>query len=54
MEITIEHNTENTIHTFDVVNPDKLTAIEVWAICTEMNVHAILVNGRYYACSDRQ
>ena len=48
MEITIEHNTENTIHTFDVVNPDKLTADEVGLICSEMNVQGILVNGRYY------
>ena len=48
MTITIQHQTEKTYHTFRVVNPDNLTGIEVWAICTEMNVTAILVNGKYY------
>ena len=48
MEITIQHQSEKTIHTFSVEDPNKLTAIEVWAICTEMNVKAILVNGKYY------
>jgi len=50
MEIKIQHQSENTIHTFDVADPDKLTSIEVWAICNEMNVSAILVNGKYYEC----
>ncbi len=48
MEISIQHQTENTTHTFSVGDSNKLTAIEVWAICTEMNVKGILVNGRYY------
>ena len=48
MKITIKHQTEYTNHTFDVVDPNKLSAIEVWTICTEMNVRAILVNGKYY------
>jgi len=50
MEITIKHQTVFTNHTFDVVDPNKLISVEVWAICTEMNVQAILVNGRYYQC----
>ena len=50
MEITIKHQTEFTNHTFDVVDPNKLALVEVWAICTEMNVQAILVNGIYYEC----
>ena len=50
MNITIQHQSEKTYHTFSVVDPNKLTAIEVWAICTEMNVKAILVNGNYYEC----
>jgi len=48
MEITIQHQSENIIHTFSVEDPDKLTSIEVSAICSEMNVTAILVNGKYY------
>ena len=50
MEITIQHQSEKTYHTFCVVDPNKLTGIEVWAICSEMNVTAILVNGNYYEC----
>ena len=50
MEITIQHQIEKTFHTFDVNDPDKLVAVEVWAICAEMNVHAILVYGKYYEC----
>ncbi len=50
MEITIKHQTEFTSHTFDVVDPNKLASVEVWVICTEMNVQAILVNGKYYEC----
>ena len=45
MEITIKHQTEFTNHVFDVADPNKLTSVEVWAICSEMNVKAILVNG---------
>lgn len=48
MKITIQHQEEKTYHTFDVVAPNKLSAIEVWTICSEMNVRAILVNGKYY------
>ena len=48
MIITIQHQTEKTIHKFNVVDPDKLASIEVWAICYEMNVLAFLVNGKYY------
>jgi hypothetical protein len=48
MIIYIQHQIEKTIHTFDVVNPERLSSIEVWAICSEMNVAGILVNGMYY------
>jgi hypothetical protein len=50
MEIAIEHQSEKTLHTFNVADPNNLTYSEVKAICTEMNVKAILVNGRYYEC----
>ena len=48
MKITIKHQTEFTNHTFDVADPNKLTSIEVKKICAEMNVQAVLVNGKYY------
>lgn len=48
MEITIQHQSEKTYHTFSVTDANKLAPIEVWAICTEMNVTAILVDGKYY------
>ena len=48
MTITIKHQTENTIHKFDVKDPDHLASLEVWAICHEMNLTAILVNGKYF------
>ena len=48
MIITIKHQIENTIHKFEVKNPDSLASIEVWAICVEMNVKAIMINGKYY------
>ena len=48
MIISIKHQTENTIHKFQVKDPDNLASIEVWTICFEMNVKAILVNGKYY------
>jgi len=50
MKITIQHQSEKIYHTFSVVDANKLTSIEVWAICSEMNVKAILVNGKYYEC----
>jgi len=50
MEITIQHQIEKTLQTFSVKDPDNLEAVEVWAICGEMNVQAILVNGKYYEC----
>ena len=48
MIITIQHQLEKTYHKFDVIDPNSLTSIEVWAICFEMNVKALLINGRYY------
>jgi len=48
MIISIQHQLEKTIHTFNVSDPEKLTSIEVLAICLEMNVVGILVNGKYY------
>ena len=48
MIITIKHQIENTIHKFDVKDPDNLVSIEIQAICYEMNVMAVLVNGKYY------
>ena len=50
MIITIKHQVEKTLHEFEVADPDNLTSIEVLAICSEMNVHALLVNGKYYSC----
>jgi len=50
MIITIQHQSEKTIHKFKVGDPDNLASIEVLAICFEMNVKAILVNGKYYEC----
>ena len=48
MVISIRHQTENTIHNFYVKDTHRLTSKEVKAICTEMNVKAIFVKGRYY------
>ena len=48
MIITIQHQLEKTYHTFNVKNADSLTSIEVWAICFEMNVKSLLINGKYY------
>ncbi len=48
MIITIRHQTENTLHKFNVKDPDSLASVEVWAICSEMNVKAVVVNGKYY------
>ena len=50
MKITIQHQEEKTYHTFDVVDASNLKPVEVWAICNEMSVRAILVNGKYYEC----
>ena len=50
MKITIKYQTEFTNHTFNVVDANNLKPVEIWAICTEMNVQAILVNGKYYEC----
>ena len=47
MEITIQHQEEKTFHTFNVNDPNNLTAIEVMTICEEMGVVAIFVNGKY-------
>ena len=54
MEISIQHQSEKTQHTFSVVDPNKLTCIEVRTICKEMNVKGILVNGNYYECPDNE
>ncbi|MBL7690600.1 MAG: hypothetical protein JNM41_03330 [Flavipsychrobacter sp.] len=54
MEITIQHQIEKTNHIFTVVDADKLTTTEVCAICREMNVTAILVNGKYYECAEQR
>ena len=48
MIITIQHQSEKTYHTFDVIDPNNLSSIEVSTICSEMNVKGILVNGKYY------
>jgi hypothetical protein len=48
MKIEILHQTERTLHVFEVKDPDRLLPVEVWTICNEMNVTAILVNGKYY------
>lgn len=50
MEITIQHQLEKTNHTFSVVDPNNLSSAEVCAICSEMNIKGILVNGKYYEC----
>ena len=47
-KITITHQLDKTIHTFSVTNPDSITKEEVSKICEEMNVTALLINGRYY------
>ena len=48
MIIGIQHQLEKTFHSFTVNDPDNLTSIEIWTICNEMNVTALLVNGKYY------
>jgi hypothetical protein len=46
--ITITHQIEKTQHHFMVVNPDKLTSLEVDRIKNEMGVEMVFVNGRLY------
>jgi hypothetical protein len=46
--ITITHQLEKTQHHFVVVNPDKLTSLEVDKIKKEMGVEMVFVNGRLY------
>ena len=46
--ITIERRSEHATHSFDVVNPKRLTSAEVELICLEMNTSALFINGRYY------
>jgi hypothetical protein len=46
--ITITHQLEKTKHHFLVVNPDKLTSIEVDRVKKRMGVEMMLVNGRLY------
>jgi hypothetical protein len=53
MEITITHQEDKEVYTFEVKNPDQLTSIEVSKICKKMNVKIILVNGRIYNDSVR-
>jgi hypothetical protein len=48
MKITIQHQEEKTYHTFNVIDPNSLTVLEVMAICEQMRVVAIFVNGKYY------
>ena len=47
-KITLENRNENTTHEFDVVNPDRLTRLEIDIICEAMNVKSIFVNGKIY------
>lgn len=49
MTITIQHQEEKTYHTFDVVDADQLTSLEVAHICECMGVSALLINGKYYS-----
>ena len=46
--ISITHQLEKTTHVFYVVDPDKLTSIEVDRIKSEMGVEMVFVNGRLY------
>ena len=46
--ISITHHLEKTTHVFYVVDPDKLTRIEVDKIKEEMGVEMVYVNGRLY------
>lgn len=46
--ISITHQVEKTQHHFMVVNPDKLTNLEVDRIKRAMGVEFVLVNGKLY------
>jgi hypothetical protein len=48
MEITITHQEDKEVYTFQVKNPDQLTSKEVSKICKKMNVKIIFVNGKIY------
>jgi hypothetical protein len=47
-KITITNQLEKTQHHFMVVNPDKLTCLEVDKIKKGMGVEMVFVNGRLY------
>ncbi|WP_374399751.1 hypothetical protein [Flavobacterium sp.] len=46
--ITITQNLEKTQYHFMVLNPDKLSSIEVEMIKAEMGVEMVFVNGKLY------
>jgi hypothetical protein len=46
--ITITHQLEKSQHHFMVVNPDKLTSLEVDKIKKVMGVEMVFVNGRLF------
>jgi hypothetical protein len=46
--ITITHQLEKSQHHFMVVNPDKLTCLEVDRIKKAIGVEMVFVNGRLY------
>ncbi|GAA4457004.1 hypothetical protein [Rurimicrobium arvi] len=51
--ITITHQSERTKHRFTVANPDMLSEEEVNAICQEMYVESLFINGKWYDCTRR-
>ena len=48
MKITIKHQSEGTYHTFNVIDPNELTVLEVMHICETLSISAIFVSGKYY------
>ena len=46
--ISIVHQLEKIQHHFMVVNPDKLSSLEVERIKKSMGVEMVFVNGRLY------
>ena len=48
VKIKITHQLEKTEYEFLVVNPDKLTSVEVEHIKLEMGVSVLFVNGKLY------
>lgn len=46
--ISVKHNTENSYHTFTVIDPDKLLRHEINQMCDAMNVKEVFVNSRLY------